>query len=159
MIRCPPKVSQWAERAAYKCFWAVVALASFDLLSTWAGVCMLGGVELNPVAVYVVQAMGYAPFAVVFLTAYSAGAWYAYRNIARNTNGNMRLVCLALLLGAVLIYAYSMFSNLEQLVSMVSGVQVETRIVADGTVPLDRVYAAIQAFDGSKFCSVWGPFS
>ena len=127
---------------------AFCLLMAADLATTYAGVCVLGGTELNPVAAVLAYAGGFPLAAVAAMGQALFAAWLLAYYIRRNSWWFFRTMTVA-------VFALLMVSNMQAVIGNAAGL-----VAAVIQEPVPGQHPAAEpsyeaAFDRARFCRMW----
>jgi len=126
----------------------MVTLTAFDLLTTYAGVCMLGGIELNLVGVLVGNYGGFLGVIVFAGTEALFGAWVFAHYIRKNSWWFTRAIIAAAFAILITTQARAVVGNAAGIISIIIQEPVAGQ---HGGVTAE----AAAAFDRAAFCRWW----
>lgn len=157
------RVDAFIDRGTWWVVYAALGLLTFDVLSTWLGICALGGFELNIAMTRTIQTIGYAPTAMVLFCVWTGMGLWVRRTLTKKVrNRNMKVLMFAVIVIALLHYAVVVPNNGLLLLKLsgsdvfIGGSQVDRGYVIDqGYVPESYVQQAVAEFDRERFCRLF----
>lgn len=156
----PNLIDRFMDWATLRLMWYLMLVGSFDLLSTYIGICVLGGFELNIVATKSIQAIGYIPVALAILGIWFLMGYYIRWLLTKKVkNRNYKCILFAVVMMIVLHYSIVIPNNGMLLVQLglqdvVQVGEPKSIVIDQWNITEDYVDKARAAFDRKLFCRV-----